>query len=123
MPYIVLVVDDDESLLELFTLWLEDDERFETFGAALDGIAALELVKATCPDAIVCDIQMPRMGGLEAIPLLRAARPDAVIVAHSASFPVDARELLVMADECVTKGAFPDRLLGTLHALCSANRR
>lgn len=60
---VVLVVDDDEQNLELLQVYLEDLEC-ETV-PALDGPAALEIIKKKKPDLILLDVMMPRMSGFE----------------------------------------------------------
>lgn len=62
----VLIVDDDPFMLAF------EEQLVRTFGVgdvrtAVDGALARELVDdpATCPDAIVCDLDMPEMDGIE----------------------------------------------------------
>lgn len=45
-----------------------------------DGAALMEVSGRVLPDAIVCDIAMPRISGLVAAASILAARPDARIV-------------------------------------------
>lgn len=61
---LVLIVDDDETLLDLMTHLLKS-EGFRT-ERATDGIEALRKVEALKPDAILLDFMLPEMGGLEA---------------------------------------------------------
>lgn len=58
---VVLVVDDDASIREMIRTALAED-GFEV-RTAPDGVAALEAFRAAQPDAIVLDLQMPRMDG------------------------------------------------------------
>jgi len=60
---VVLVVDDDEQNLELLQVYLEDMDC-ETV-PALDGPAALEIIKKNKPDLILLDVMMPKMSGFE----------------------------------------------------------
>jgi DNA-binding NarL/FixJ family response regulator len=62
---------------------LEQDERFAVAGRARDGREAVELAERQSPDAVVMDIEMPKLDGVEATRLLRAAAPDLPIVAVS----------------------------------------
>lgn len=65
----VLLVDDNAALVRAFT------RALASFGwaveAAGDGVEAITLIRERAFDVIVCDIAMPRMGGLE---FLRAVR-------------------------------------------------
>lgn len=62
---LVLLVDDDESLLDLMDHVVKK-EGFRTERAE-DGIEALAKVAALEPDAIVLDFMLPSMGGYEAL--------------------------------------------------------
>ena len=58
-PLKVLLVDDHAMVLSV-----EDD--IEVVGEAADGLQALEQARATRPDVVLMDVQMPRMDGIEA---------------------------------------------------------
>ena len=45
-----------------------------------DGVALLDATRRVLPDAIVCDIAMPRVSGLAAVASILATRPQARIV-------------------------------------------
>ena len=47
---------------------------------AHDGVALLDATRRALPDAIVCDIAMPRVNGLAAVASILATRPQARIV-------------------------------------------
>lgn len=66
----VLVVDDDASLHQLITAILQiiGDLRIES---AFNGREALEKAKATVPDLIISDINMPDMDGLSLVQHVR----------------------------------------------------
>jgi CheY-like chemotaxis protein len=118
-PFFVLVVDDDPSVLYLLTLLIEADTRLALAGTATDGRAALDTVQHGCPDAIVCDVRMPGMGGLEALPLLRRACPRSVIVMYSSEPESAAPALQAGADAIYDKSADPAPMLDAIVALCT----
>lgn len=62
---LVLLVDDDESLLDLMDHVVKK-EGFRT-DRAMDGVEALAKVAALDPDVIVLDFMLPGMGGYEAL--------------------------------------------------------
>lgn len=59
----ILIVDDDENICELITLYLEK-EGFNVV-CANDGLEALELYKEEQPDLIILDIMLPGIDGKE----------------------------------------------------------
>jgi CheY-like chemotaxis protein len=65
----VLVVEDDSDLRELLRVWLEAAGA-EVRDAA-DGIAAIESVRRSRPDLIVCDLQMPGLDGCGFVEVVR----------------------------------------------------
>src|SRR5262245_30923555 len=66
---VVLVVDDDPAIRQMLVHTLG---RMYTIYEAQDGQDAKEILDAIpTPDAIVCDVMMPRMDGVELARLLR----------------------------------------------------
>jgi DNA-binding NarL/FixJ family response regulator len=121
-PYSVLAVDDQLPVLQLLMLWIENDARLRLAGIATDGNAAIRWVSQECPDAIICDVKMPGLGGLEALPAMREACPDAVIMMHTSTPDIACTAQHLGADTVVDKTADPKDLLDYLVALCD-NRR
>ena len=81
----LLVVDDDESLRELFRFSMEK-EGFAV-GEAVDGVDGLQKTPEFEPDMIVVDLMMPNLGGFEMVRNLQALGfgkiPVVVITAYS----------------------------------------
>lgn len=71
---LVLIAEDEEALLEIFSQVLE--ELGHRTLRALNGEQALALARLERPDLVVSDHMMPRCSGLE---LLRAMRADMVL--------------------------------------------
>lgn len=62
-PPLILLVDDEEANLELFsTILVEEGYRILKSASGMD---ALELLHDNSPDLIISDIYMPEMGGFE----------------------------------------------------------
>ena len=81
----ILLVDDEQELLELYTEVLEQmDLRVMT---AHNGSEALELAHRRRPDLVVTDFQMPRMDGVELCERLGQDEElyDVPIIMHSAA--------------------------------------
>ena len=71
MAHRILVVDDEQNAREGLTTILRED-GYDVVEAA-DGEAGFEKLTQTNPDAVLCDIKMPKMDGLQ---LLKKARAD-----------------------------------------------
>lgn len=84
MPSTVLVVEDDRALRDLMEFMLT--RRGYAVLTAADGVEALELIRATPPQAILLDILLPQMNGLELMRQLQAeaAAPAVPIIVISA---------------------------------------
>jgi two-component system chemotaxis response regulator CheB len=85
----VLLVDDSALSLGELQRLLEGAGDFAVVGHARDGEQALREVMALRPDAIILDLQMPRMDGFTFLRLLMARRPTPVIVLSSNSRRAD----------------------------------
>ncbi len=70
MPFTILVVDDDPSIVHLLkeNLGQEGYQVLEGY----DGQAALQLAKSSKPNLIIMDVNMPLINGLKALEFLRA---------------------------------------------------
>ncbi len=69
----VLVVDDEPFMRKTIRAVLRAAAHFVTTEAD-DGDIALEMAERSKPDVVLCDITMPRMGGLRFVELLRKHR-------------------------------------------------
>lgn len=75
---LVLLVDDDESLLDLMEHVVKK-EGFRT-DRAMDGTEALRKAEALTPDLIVLDFMLPGMGGYEVLRELQASGSGSIPV-------------------------------------------
>jgi CheY-like chemotaxis protein len=66
----VVVIDDDAGVAAAIAKFLEFRGYKTTF--ATSGAAGIELVLATLPDAVVCDMRMPGLGGEQVLLMLKA---------------------------------------------------
>lgn len=79
-PIRFLVVDDEPLAVERLQLLLARMEGVILAGTASEGAAALRMVEATRPDAVLLDIAMPGMDGIDvARALARVPKPPVVI--------------------------------------------
>jgi two-component system LytT family response regulator len=68
-----LVVDDEPLARELIREMLATDSEVEVVGECANGREAIEAIKASSPDLVFLDIQMPELGGFE---LLESLDPN-----------------------------------------------
>ena len=73
----ILIVDDDRLTLTLIRFALKE-QRYDV-ATAMDGLEALDAVKAFRPDLIVLDVQMPKMSGFEFMNELKGIPGGSVI--------------------------------------------
>ena len=75
----ILIVDDDPTLIDFLKMLLET-EGYE-IREATDGAAALQLIPAFKPDAMLLDYLMPKgMNGLEVLRQVRDKHPEIAII-------------------------------------------
>lgn len=84
-PIRVLLVDDQLLFRKGLRALLEEEPDVEVVGEATDGREAIGLARATRPDAILMDINMPVLNGVQATRLIKAERPEVKIVALTVS--------------------------------------
>jgi chemotaxis response regulator CheB len=122
-PLSVLLVDDQPHVRHLVDMLVSADPRLVLAGMARDGLSAVAEARRHCPDAIVCDVQMPVMDGLQALPLLHEACPASVIVMYSSDVDAAWRALNEGADAVFDKAHDAGLLLDHLAELCLRRRR
>ena len=79
----VIVIDDDEDTVRLFSEFLEEN-NIRVIGNGYDGITAVKLYKKTKPDVVLIDLNMPNGSGFYAIKKIHDINPKAHIIAVSA---------------------------------------
>jgi len=116
----VLVVDDDESIRELFTLLLRK-EGYEVT-AAENGFDGLLKLKLLVPDVIISDLNMPKMSGFEFLSVVRRRFPEISVIASSGAYGSRVLPTGVLADAFYAKGQDqPETLLHSVASLIRAS--
>ncbi|CAM5231160.1 DNA-binding response regulator [Streptomyces spiroverticillatus] len=106
----VLVVDDDPTVAEVVTGYLE--RAGFTVAVAADGPGALDAARRNWPDLVVLDLMLPGMDGLQVCRTLRATGPVPVIMLTARSGEEERiLGLEVGADDYVTKPFSPRELV------------
>ncbi|HEY4302909.1 MAG TPA: chemotaxis response regulator protein-glutamate methylesterase [Gemmatimonadaceae bacterium] len=82
-PIRVFIIDDSALIRGLLAEILNADPEIDVVGAASNPVAAWPGIKATRPDVLTLDVEMPRMDGLTFLDKLMAAHPLPVVMVSS----------------------------------------
>ena len=99
----VLVVEDDDSIRQLLTEYLETHSHV-TVESARDGVEALHQLATRSYDVVVLDVMMPKMSGVDLLDSLAAFGRDPSVLSLE-SLPA------VLVITSVSDGDVPDRVL------------
>ena len=129
----ILVVDDSALMRRVLCDIIDTDKRFQVVARAANGLEALDLLTRNQYDAVVLDINMPKMNGLELLEELQKKKiPVRVLVASTdtregAQTTMDALELGALdfvhkPDSAVDCRAdlFKERLLSVLDVVSNS---
>jgi len=123
MNELILLVDDEPSIVQLARMYLERENfRVETAG---DGEAALEAAASLRPALIVLDVMLPRLDGLEVCRRLRAQKdPVAILILTARDEDIDKiLGLELGADDYLTKPFNPRELVARVKAILRRSER
>ena len=142
----VLVVDDDQGLRfsvreTLMQSPLGRSGQFEV-EEAVDGLQALEKVKAGRYDLVLLDVDMPRLNGLEALKLIKEHDPSTIVLIMTAyaavgdavqavkdgaynyiAKPVKSEDLLKLLDKALSAQAMISNVAASAPILMEAGRK
>jgi two-component system response regulator MprA len=116
----ILLADDEPSFRSLFEIWLRG-AGFDVV-LAVDGIDALASIALEgLPDAVVLDVNMPRLDGVELCRVLRRIRPLLPVVHVSAEYDLAALGRAAGANAVLVKPSSQSELCGVLRGLVAAH--
>ncbi|WP_081795288.1 protein-glutamate methylesterase/protein-glutamine glutaminase [Butyrivibrio sp. MC2021] len=79
----ILIIDDSALMRTVLSDIINADSRFQVVDKAKDGVEGLELLKKNSYDAVVLDINMPRMDGITMLKELQKLKIKAKIMMAS----------------------------------------
>lgn len=123
MPELILLVDDEPSIIQLAQLYLEREGfRIASVG---DGQSALEAVASLRPALVVLDVMLPQMDGFEVCRRLRAQDdPVAILMLTARDDDIDKIIGLELgADDYLTKPFNPRELVARVRAILRRDAR
>ncbi|MEK7858714.1 MAG: response regulator [Elusimicrobiota bacterium] len=117
---LILLVDDDESLLDLME-HVVHKEGFRT-DRAMDGMEALRKVEALQPDLVLLDFMLPGMGGYEVLRELQAQGNGGIPVIIITGRHMDRKNVEMVrmepnVKEFMEKPIRPAIIAATLHSI------
>lgn len=117
MNELILLVDDEPSIIKLARMYLER-EGFRIL-TAKDGEAALDSANREHPALIVLDVMLPKLDGFEVCRQLRAAHhPSAILMLTARDEDIDKiLGLELGADDYLTKPFNPRELVARVKAI------
>jgi len=113
MPFRILVVDDEPTLVRLMEFILA--KHGHKMLVATNGAEALDVIRNQRPDLVLLDIMMPRIDGYEVARIVRAdaelcSTPIIMLSAKAQDQDIK-RGLDVGVDEYITKPFAPEQLV------------
>ena len=75
-----MVVEDDVSVRDILTTWIQEAEGFACTGVFPDVESALEQIAQRKPNVVLVDINLPGLSGIECVRRLKPRNPDAQFV-------------------------------------------
>ena len=118
MPRVVVI--DDEEMVATLTGAVLGMKGYEV-QIATSGHDGIQLILKTLPDAVVCDVRMPEIGGEQVIEALRAQAATSHIPVVLISGQCDARESM-LGDAFFQKPFNVRDLVATLDRYCAVAR-
>jgi two-component system LytT family response regulator len=90
----VLIVDDEPLAREGMGLLLQDEPSISSFSAARNGAEAVEMIRASKPDLVMLDVQMPEMDGFGVLRAIGAEHmPPVIFVTAHDRYAIQAFEV------------------------------
>lgn len=129
----ILVVDDSALMRRMMCDIIESDERFQVADRATNGLEALDFLTKNTYDAVVLDVNMPKMTGIQLLEELQKRKIQAKVImastdtAEGAQVTLDALELgaidFVHKPEnafALKEDSFRKKLSSILEAVCES---
>ncbi len=116
----LLIVEDEDSLRELYAEELEE-EGYEITRAE-NGKTAVDLVKKESFDLIIMDIRMPEMDGIEALGKVISQNKKIPVIIYTAYSNYKSNFMTWTADAYLTKSSNLDELKDKIKELVSIKK-
>jgi DNA-binding NarL/FixJ family response regulator len=121
-PIRVLIVDDQPRARQSMKALLATLPQIKEIREAANGREALQRIEESLPDVVLMDVLMPEMNGLEATRLIKARWHQVRVIVLSMYGEYANEAKAAAADDFISKGEPPARLLKTLAALANIDQ-
>jgi EAL domain-containing protein (putative c-di-GMP-specific phosphodiesterase class I)/CheY-like chemotaxis protein len=113
----VMVVDDEDSVVEVLRALIGSDPALRFVGAAKDAERGIQLALEERPDVVLMDVRMPGGGGVRAVREIARRCAPTKVVALSAHEDVDTKIRMIGAgaEAYIPKSESTDEILRAIH--------
>jgi DNA-binding NarL/FixJ family response regulator len=121
----ILIADNHKLVRDIWTSFLNSDERFQVIASTGDSAEAVELSKTHKPDIVLMDISIGPFSGIEAAQQIRSVTSGSsrVIGVSMYSQPAYAKKILQMgAMGYVTKNSSTDEMVQAILEVYNGNK-
>lgn len=115
----IAIFDDNKNIRESITLLLDTVEGFQFVGSFSHVLDVVDDVRASKPDVVLMDIEMPGMTGIDAVRLLKKEFPNIQVLMQTV-FEDDERvfdSICAGASGYILKNQLNTKLIDALHEL------
>jgi DNA-binding NarL/FixJ family response regulator len=120
----VLIADDQTLFRSGLAKLLDEDQRVEVIGQAVDGADVVKRVGALKPDVVLMDLKMPNVDGVEATRRIVAEHPEIKVLVLT-TFDADSYVLQALragASGYVLKDSQPSAIVSSILAVVAGER-
>jgi two-component system NarL family response regulator len=120
----VLIADDQTLFRSGLARLLEEDERVQVIGQAVDGADVIKRAEALKPDVVLMDLKMPNLDGVEATRRIMAEHPEIKVLVLT-TFDADSYVLQALragASGYVLKDSQPSAIVSSILAVVAGER-
>lgn len=110
----IVIADGHPSIRENLRYLLNAEADFEVVGVAKNGVSALQMALAACPDVLILDYRLPDYDGLSVARALRRGRSPVRVILYTMDSDAIAHADRSGVDDCVSKDASPTVLLNSI---------
>jgi DNA-binding NtrC family response regulator len=112
----ILIIEDESAIRRVLVKILkEENSQYEIFEAE-DGLDAMQQIKSTDFDLVLCDIKLPKMDGVEVLEATKKIKPETVFVMISGHGDLETavQTMRLGAFDYISKPPDLNRLLNTV---------